>query len=153
MKKSILSAPYIMWIIILVGIFIEVYFLPRVFMFEPNTLAFVFFFFTFVYWMYFFIKAITINPEAPRRPEHITELVVTGVYQLVRHPMYSADIILAWGVFVAYPLISVFFGVLWLTVVMVVWSYIEEVALIRKFGDAYISYQKKTPMFIPKKRK
>ncbi len=153
MNSTLLSAPYTMWLIIILGVVITVFSLPYVFLFEPSGWAFVFFFFTFVYWMYLFIKAITVNPEAPHRPAHITHLITTGVYRFVRHPMYSADIVLAWGVAVAYPLVSVFFSVLWLTVVMIVWSYVEEAALIKKFGDEYLSYQETTHMFFPRKKK
>jgi len=153
MKTGILSAPYIMWLIIIIGIGFNVFMLPYTFLFEASLWSFIFFFVTFVYWMYFFIKAITINPEGPHRPSHISHLITTGVYESIRHPMYSADLILAWGIVVVYPLVSVLFSVVWLTIVMIIWSYIEEAALIKKFGEEYISYQKKTPMFIPRKNK
>lgn len=142
-----------MWLIILIGIGVIIYILPYAFLFESSVISFIFFFVTFLYWMYFFIKATVVNPEAPHRPAHITHVITTGIYSFVRHPMYSADIVLAWGIAVAYPLASVLFSVLWLTIVMILWSYVEEAVLIKKFGDEYLTYQKRTPMFVPKKLK
>jgi protein-S-isoprenylcysteine O-methyltransferase Ste14 len=72
----------------------------------------------------------------------------TGVLGLVRHPWYTAVVLLLWardldaaGLVVA--------GVL--TVYVVVGTLLEERKLIHEFGDAYRDYQARVSMFVPLK--
>jgi len=81
------------------------------------------------------------------------ELNTTGMYSLVRHPLYLANYIIWLG-------ISLFFLVWWLTLIfsLAFWLYYERIIvaeerfLQRKFGDAYTGWASQTPAFWPRLR-
>lgn len=80
--------------------------------------------------------------QAPRLP-----FVVRGPYRWVRHPLYSAIIVLFW----CYPTVTadrLLFNLLW-TAWMVVAVRFEEKDLVAEFGDAYRHYQRRVPALIP----
>lgn len=72
----------------------------------------------------------------------------TGILGLVRHPWYTAVLLLLWArdLDVARLVVN---GVL--TVYIVVGTLLEERKLIHEFGDAYRAYQEKVSMFVPLK--
>lgn len=76
------------------------------------------------------------------------ELVTSGVYSIVRHPMYLAGII----IFTFNPNITV--NSLTVTVLAdlyFLWGvFIEERRFLRIFGDRYREYMKRVPRLIPK---
>lgn len=75
------------------------------------------------------------------------QLVISGLYRYVRHPLYSAGLAFIWLM----PLMTANLLVinLALTLYMVVGAYFEERKLRREFGQAYAAYAAATPMFIP----
>ncbi|HSW29106.1 MAG TPA: isoprenylcysteine carboxylmethyltransferase family protein [Longimicrobiales bacterium] len=81
--------------------------------------------------------------------EKTKELVTTGVYAYVRHPMYASLLGLAWGVFLKRPsvaalgLAALASGCLWLT------ARAEEAEDVAFFGDAYRDYMRRTRRFVP----
>lgn len=81
--------------------------------------------------------------------EKTKELVTTGIYRWVRHPMYASLLWLAWGVFLKRPsaaalvLAVLATGLLWLT------ARAEEREDIAYFGDAYLAYMRRTRRFVP----
>ncbi len=77
-------------------------------------------------------------------------MVTSGVYSRVRHPIYFADIVMAWGAFIVFPTWNVLFAVLWLTAVLSFWMRLEEAALEKKFGRQYGQYNSRVPMFLPR---
>ncbi|MFH1089490.1 MAG: hypothetical protein V1716_03640 [Candidatus Uhrbacteria bacterium] len=44
-------------------------------------------------------------------------------------------------------------GVLWLSAVLLFWARLEEKAMTKKFGQAYLKYKSETPMLIPSWKK
>jgi methanethiol S-methyltransferase len=78
------------------------------------------------------------------------ELVTSGVYGIIRHPLYFAGII----IFTFNPLITVN----GLTIAMLADGYflfgmlIEERRFIKIFGDQYREYMNRVPRFVPKWR-
>ncbi len=78
------------------------------------------------------------------------KLVTTGIYEKIRHPQYTAFMVIMLGFLFQWPTL--------LTLIMfpiLVWVYYrlakkEEQDAIKEFGDAYKQYMKKTPRFIPK---
>ncbi len=76
------------------------------------------------------------------------ELITTGVYGIVRHPMYLAAIIL----FTFEPRITVNgLTVTILADLYFLWgTYIEERRILQVFGDTYREYMKKVPRLIPR---
>ena len=76
------------------------------------------------------------------------ELATTGVLGITRHPWYLAVMLLIW----ARPLdVSAILVNGILTVYLVVGTYLEELKLIREFGDTYRRYQHEVSMLIPYK--
>lgn len=78
------------------------------------------------------------------------KLYKEGVYRYIRHPGYSADMIVFCGVALVMftPLNSLF--VLLLPIIGVVIRVgIEERFLIKHFGEEYLEYSRKTRRFIP----
>ena len=105
------------------------------------------------------ISSILINQTAIRtlgeffdrltiKPEH--QLVTTGIYSQVRHPIYSSYILLFTGFCLILQSI-VSFGLL--ALVCIVWfgnrMMIEEEMLEKEFGDQYRAYQQKTKKLFP----
>lgn len=80
-------------------------------------------------------------------------LNTSGIYSLVRHPLYLGNFAMWLGV-------SMFCGIWWLTVLMglVFWLYYERIMfaeeefLRRKFGETYLAWAEVTPPFVPRLR-
>lgn len=76
-----------------------------------------------------------------------TQMVTSGFYRWVRHPLYTAGLVIIWLVpLMTYNILALIVG---LTIYLVVGAYYEERKLVRVFGTAYTSYQQRTPMLIP----
>jgi len=76
-------------------------------------------------------------------------IVTSGVFNLVRHPMYFGSILLFFSfVILGYSILAF---LVWLVIGFFYYfiSRYEEKLLIKKFGDKYREYQKRIPMFIP----
>lgn len=75
------------------------------------------------------------------------ELVTTGFYRFIRHPLYTFGLSFLWLT----PRVSVNMFVVYvsLTVYILVGAYFEERKLQREFGQEYEDYKSTTPMFIP----
>ena len=79
------------------------------------------------------------------------EVVTTGPYRYARNPMLSGVFLFLFGLGFAaasFSLVLIFTPRFILTNV---WELreIEEPELVKRFGDTYIEYQRRTPMFIP----
>ncbi len=78
------------------------------------------------------------------------ELLTTGCYSKVRHPIYSI-----WGLLIL-PGFSLVIGGFMLLLPVIYWLSVvgfigeEETALEERFGEEWIGYRKKTPRFIPR---
>jgi protein-S-isoprenylcysteine O-methyltransferase Ste14 len=81
--------------------------------------------------------------------ESTTQLVQTGIYNLIRHPLYASLLTLAWGIFFKSP--SLLDGCL--AAVAATYLYAtaraDEAECLVKFGDEYAGYIKRTKLFIP----
>lgn len=81
--------------------------------------------------------------------EKTTELVTSGVYRYIRHPLYASLLLLAWGAFLKAPgwragsLAGVASALLCLT------ARAEERENVGYFGPAYEAYMRRTRRFIP----
>lgn len=81
--------------------------------------------------------------------EKTTQLVNGGIYQYIRHPMYSSLLFLGVGIFLKAP--SLWSGgLLVLAIVFLhLTALVEEQENIRYFGNGYIGYMARTKRFIP----
>lgn len=81
--------------------------------------------------------------------EKTTKLVTTGIFRVIRHPMYASLLCLAWGLLTEY-----------LTVVGLALAFLATYSLYRTaradereclffFGDEYVSYMQRTWAFLP----
>lgn len=139
-----------MWAIVLVGIFLIFQFVSARFVWEQNYFGWVLFFITFVYWTYFFFGALWVNRRAALSADKTKRIIKEGVYSKVRHPIYSADIVLGWGIFFFYPDVRFLIGAHLFMFVLLFWMKREEKALTEKFGDDYIEYKRNVPKLFPK---
>jgi methanethiol S-methyltransferase len=152
MKKEIrerLVSPILMWIIVIAGILFILKFIPSKGLFSLGVFGIFILIIIVIYWLYFFINSIIVHRKAALSVKEIDKIVDTGMYRIVRHPIYSADITLAWGIFLFVPNLNVLLAVIWMNLVLFIWMRLEEKALIDKFGKKYLDYKKQVPMFIP----
>ena len=96
------------------------------------------------------------KPDA-RRPhdapllgiEKTTQLVTNGVFEYIRHPLYSSLLLLAWGVFFKHPSWVGSGVALAATGFLLATAKVEEAENVRYFGAPYLAYMQHTKMFIP----
>ena len=100
-------------------------------------------------WLWVSFLAMRVHRKAAGSVNNIDELITEGAYAVVRHPMYVANIILAWSVFIWQPSYKILAVVIWLMLILVFWAYLEERMLEEKFMEDYRVYKTKVPMFVP----
>ena len=77
------------------------------------------------------------------------QLITTGPYERIRHPMYTVLILFFFGLsLVSANLIVILFAVL-LMLAFPFWVRIEEEKMIEVFGEEYLEYMKRTGRFFP----
>jgi methanethiol S-methyltransferase len=82
-------------------------------------------------------------------PEDTTppRLVTDGLYQYVRHPLYTAGLVFIWLIpIMTWNLLALIIG---LTAYIFVGIYFEERKLLQEFGSSYAEYRQNTPMLVP----
>ena len=77
------------------------------------------------------------------------QVITTGVFSIVRHPIYLSSILLYLG-FILLSL-SLLSALVWILIIVFYYmiSRYEEKLLIQRFGSAYEEYKKKVPMLFP----
>jgi len=81
--------------------------------------------------------------------EKTTELVTSGIFKYIRHPLYSSLIFLTWGIYFKHPTIIMAFVALLSSVLLWFTAVGDEKECISFFGDRYSEYMKGTKRFIP----
>ena len=79
--------------------------------------------------------------------EKTGNLVTSGLYRSVRHPLYTFSLLILW----LSPAMSVnsFIVYAGLTIYILIGIMFEERKLLREFGEAYANYRSSTPMLLP----
>jgi protein-S-isoprenylcysteine O-methyltransferase Ste14 len=79
------------------------------------------------------------------------EVVTTGPYRYARNPMLTGVFLFLFGLGFAVDSFAlvVFFTPLFILVNLFELKEIEEPELVKRFGDEYVEYRKRTPMFFP----
>ena len=76
------------------------------------------------------------------------ELVTTGPYRLLRHPIYAAAIYFSWASVIAYPFVDTITAVILISNGLYVRMILEEKSLLLTYDD-YAEYCKRTKRIIP----
>jgi protein-S-isoprenylcysteine O-methyltransferase Ste14 len=81
--------------------------------------------------------------------ENTVHVVKNGLYEYVRHPMYSSLLFLGWGAFLKHITLLTFLLVVLVSVLLIVVAKVEERENVGFFGEGYEEYMQQTRMFIP----
>ena len=77
------------------------------------------------------------------------QLVTSGMYAIVRHPLYLSWLVVIVGTNVYFASSWAWLGVLLVAVVFSIRIPIEERYLVNRFGEEYIAYQKRSKVILP----
>ena len=81
--------------------------------------------------------------------ENTTQLITIGAYSYIRHPLYCSLLLGGFGAFLKAFSIAGFVLLIILAGSVFVTGKIEEAENLKKFGEEYRKYMKRTKMFIP----
>lgn len=81
--------------------------------------------------------------------ENTLQLVTHGIYQYIRHPMYTSLLLLAWGIFLQDPSWLAAVIALEVSLMLICTIKVEERENQRFFGKDYVQYQQTNKMMIP----
>jgi len=102
------------------------------------------------------VRAMTVG-HAPKetsgrntKKQKAKTLNTTGMYSIMRHPLYFGNFLIMLG-------IAMFLGVWWLPAfaILIFWLYYERIMIAEeqflksKFGDHYLEWANRTPLFVP----
>jgi len=79
--------------------------------------------------------------------ERSQNLIRSGLYKYVRHPLYSAGLLMLW-LSPSMTINSLVF-VIGATLYILLGAFFEEKKLVKEFGQDYLDYKSRTPMLIP----
>ncbi|MFA5328356.1 MAG: isoprenylcysteine carboxylmethyltransferase family protein [Prolixibacteraceae bacterium] len=81
--------------------------------------------------------------------EKTVELVDTGIFSYIRHPLYSSLLFLTWGIFLKNITVMLFFVAVGSSVFLYLTARFDEKECLQYFGAKYLEYMKLTKMFVP----
>lgn len=81
--------------------------------------------------------------------EKTSELVDSGIYKYIRHPLYSSLLFLTSGIFLKNITLTLFLVALSSSIFLFLTAWFDERECIRFFGEKYTDYMKRTKRFIP----
>lgn len=81
--------------------------------------------------------------------EKTSELVDTGIFKYIRHPLYSSLLFLTWGIFLKNTTLPLFVVALSSSIFLFLTAWFDEKECIRYFGEKYSEYMKRTKRFVP----
>lgn len=81
--------------------------------------------------------------------EKTSELIVTGIFSYIRHPMYASLIFLTWGILLKNPSFQMIVVAALSTVFLYFTALFDEKECLNYFGESYRIYMKQTKRFIP----
>jgi len=79
-------------------------------------------------------------------------LVIDGIHNYVRHPLYLSTFIFVWGILLVYPVWSMLIFNTIITVYTLIGIELEEKKLLNVFGEQYHEYRKRVPRIWPRLR-
>jgi protein-S-isoprenylcysteine O-methyltransferase Ste14 len=92
-----------------------------------------------------------VHKQAHEQSEQIERIVTTGVFSIIRHPMYLSLILMFLGVAIAWGIVWMLLPSLLFSLLTVFIAIKEEEFLLERFGHQYEEYRREVPWrFIPK---
>jgi protein-S-isoprenylcysteine O-methyltransferase Ste14 len=77
------------------------------------------------------------------------KLMITGIHNYLRHPLYAGTFLFIWGLWLLIPLLSLLITNLIITIYTIIGIRWEEQKLEAEFGESYQQYKQKVPKLIP----
>jgi protein-S-isoprenylcysteine O-methyltransferase Ste14 len=81
--------------------------------------------------------------------ERTSLLVTSGIYRVIRHPLYASLLLLAWGVACKQPGLVSWLLAAAASVALYLTARCDEAECRAQFGQAYADYMQRSRMFIP----
>jgi protein-S-isoprenylcysteine O-methyltransferase Ste14 len=81
--------------------------------------------------------------------EQTSELIDTGIYKYIRHPLYSSLLFLTWGIFFKNVNTISFIVSLLSSIFLYFTAFFDEKECTQFFGNKYVDYMKRSKRFIP----
>ena len=81
--------------------------------------------------------------------EKTTDLVTSGIYKYIRHPLYCSLLLLTWGILFKHITLTAAALAVTATIFLVFTAKADEAECIQFFGEQYQNYMQKTKRFIP----
>jgi len=81
--------------------------------------------------------------------EHTTNLITSGVFRFIRHPMYASLLYLTWGIALKNPTVLILIYAMVATLFLYLTVRAEERENLNYFGEEYREYMKHTKRFVP----
>jgi protein-S-isoprenylcysteine O-methyltransferase Ste14 len=81
--------------------------------------------------------------------EKTTQLVTTGIYHYIRHPLYCSLLLLTWGMYFKHPEITAFTLSATASIFLFFTAKADEEECLQFFRDEYEEYIRRSKMFIP----
>ncbi|MHA1768732.1 MAG: methyltransferase family protein [Candidatus Thorarchaeota archaeon] len=94
-------------------------------------------------------RVISVSAVADMRTDREAELVTSGLYARVRHPLYLATVLVFLALPVLYPAITIGVFSLSMIVYTLIGARLEERKLVSQYGDAYRDYRKTAGFILP----
>lgn len=144
------------WLLFAAYFFTGSFVILDVFIFKPVLFPlFLIIFFALLFLIGFALRLLAIHQLGKYHSIHIKidknhQIIQTGVYRLLRHPMYLSNLMIFVGGAGMFSSLYGIFGALFLVLpATVVRLFREEYFLCEKFGETYKKYMKKTKRILP----
>lgn len=89
------------------------------------------------------------NEKSLYKFEKTSELVDTGIFKYIRHPLYSSLLFLTWGIFLKNTIDLLLIISLLSTALLYLTAIFDEKECIKTFGNKYSEYMQRSKRFIP----
>ncbi|MFW9820088.1 MAG: methyltransferase family protein [Candidatus Thorarchaeota archaeon] len=96
------------------------------------------------------VRATSLKVSENHRAEKI---ITSGIYSYIRHPQYFGGVLSHIGITLILSSLYSLISTPLIVLINIVLCWKEEKELIKEFGEDYIEYKKRVPMFFPKIRR
>jgi protein-S-isoprenylcysteine O-methyltransferase Ste14 len=81
--------------------------------------------------------------------EKTTELIDSGIFRYIRHPLYASLLYLTWGIFFKRPALLLLIVAILSSAFLYITARFDEKECTSFFGDMYKGYMTRSKMFVP----